>query len=80
MSSRIEDYAIVGNCETLALVGCDGSIDWLSLPRFDSDVWFCALLGERKHGRWLIAPSTGDLQSTRRYCGWASMGEKRRWS
>ena len=69
MPNRIEDYAVIGNCETLALVGRDGSIDWLGLPRFDSAACFCALLGEPKHGRWLIAPAEGDVRITRRYCG-----------
>src|SRR5271166_197357 len=69
MPSRIEDYAVIGNCETLALVGRDGSIDWLSLPRFDSSGCFCALLGEAKHGRWLIAPAAGDVRISRRYRG-----------
>jgi GH15 family glucan-1,4-alpha-glucosidase len=69
MPSRIEDYAVIGNCETVALVGRDGSIDWLSLPRFDSAACFSALLGEPKHGRWLIAPAVRDFQTTRRYRG-----------
>jgi GH15 family glucan-1,4-alpha-glucosidase len=69
MPSRIEDYAVIGNCETLALVGRDGSIDWLCLPRFDSSACFSALLGESKHGRWLIAPAANDVRVTRRYCG-----------
>ncbi len=69
MPNRIEDYAVIGNCETLALVGRDGSIDWLGLPRFDSAACFSALLGEPKHGRWLIAPAPGDVRVSRRYCG-----------
>ncbi|HEY8441112.1 MAG TPA: glycoside hydrolase family 15 protein [Xanthobacteraceae bacterium] len=56
MPLRIEDYALIGDCETAGLVGRDGSIDWLCLPRFDSDACFAALLGEPKNGRWLIAP------------------------
>jgi GH15 family glucan-1,4-alpha-glucosidase len=69
MPNRIEDYAVIGNCETVALVGRDGSIDWLSLPRFDSAACFSALLGEPKHGRWLIAPAEKGFGVTRRYRG-----------
>ena len=67
MPLRIEDYAVIGNCETAALVGRDGSIDWLCLPRFDSSACFCALLGGPEHGRWLIAPAQNDVEVTRRY-------------
>ena len=67
MPLRIEDYAVIGNCETAALVGRDGSIDWLCLPRFDSAACFSALLGGPEHGRWLIAPAEGDAEVARRY-------------
>src|SRR5499426_3063522 len=56
MASRIEDYALVGDCETAALVSRDGSIDWLCWPRFDSAACFAALLGDANNGRWQIAP------------------------
>lgn len=69
MSCRIEDYGLIGDCETAALVGRDGSIDWLCWPAFDSDACFAALLGTHEHGRWLIAP-VGDITATsRRYWG-----------
>jgi GH15 family glucan-1,4-alpha-glucosidase len=67
MPLRIEDYAIIGDCKSAALVGRDGSIDWLCWPRFDSDACFAALLGAREHGRFQIAPRDGATRITRRY-------------
>jgi GH15 family glucan-1,4-alpha-glucosidase len=67
MPSRIEDYALIGDCETAALVARDGSIDWLCLPRFDSGACFAALLGTPEHGRWLLAPAGEIRRVTRRY-------------
>jgi GH15 family glucan-1,4-alpha-glucosidase len=62
---RIEDYALIGDTQTAALVARDGSIDWLCLPRFDSGACFSALLGDAQHGRWLLTPA-GEVQSTER--------------
>ncbi len=67
MPLRIEDYGLIGDTQTAALVGRDGSIDWLCLPHFDSGACFAALLGEPAHGRWLLAPSTPSRATTRRY-------------
>ncbi|HYL48145.1 MAG TPA: glycoside hydrolase family 15 protein, partial [Stellaceae bacterium] len=68
-TARIEDYALIGNCATAALVGRDGSIDWLALPRFDAAACFAALLGTPDNGRWLIAPAEPVRNVSRRYRG-----------
>ena len=67
MPCKIEDYGLIGDCETAALVGRDGSIDWLCWPAFDSDACFAALLGTEKHGRWKIAPTEDVTNISRRY-------------
>jgi GH15 family glucan-1,4-alpha-glucosidase len=64
---RIEDYAMISDCQTAALVGSDGSIDWLCFPRFDSPACFANLLGTPDHGRWVIAPQGEIKRTTRRY-------------
>ena len=63
----IEDYGLVGDLRAAALVGRNGSVDWLCLPRFDSPSCFSALLGDERHGRWLLAPTDEVLTTTRRY-------------
>jgi GH15 family glucan-1,4-alpha-glucosidase len=67
MASRIEHYAMVGDTQTAALVGDDGSIDWMCAPRFDSGACFAALLGDENHGRWQIAPAAGGRATRRQY-------------
>jgi len=67
MALKIEDYAMIGDCKTAALVGRNGSIDWLCWPRFDSAACFAALLGECENGRWLIAPKEESIEVSRRY-------------
>ncbi|WP_459617125.1 glycoside hydrolase family 15 protein [Bordetella sp. 2513F-2] len=67
MSRPLEDYGLIGNMLSAALVGRDGSIDWLCLPHFDSPACFAALLGDASHGRWLLAPAAPDASAQRRY-------------
>ena len=67
MALRIEDYALIGDTHTASLVGRDGSIDWLCLPRFDSPACFAGLLGTQEHGSWRIAPADQVVSTTRRY-------------
>jgi GH15 family glucan-1,4-alpha-glucosidase len=67
MPARIEEYALIGDCQTAALVARDGSIDWLCFPRFDSGACFAALLGTPEHGRWLLAPAEPVRTVRRRY-------------
>ena len=65
MATPIEDYALIGDCHTAALVGRDGSIDWLCLPRFDAPAYYAALLGTPENGRWQISPR-GEIRHVRR--------------
>lgn len=67
MSNKIEDYGLIGDCETAALVGRNGSIDWLCWPAFDSDACFAAILGTNRNGRWLIAPDQEVTKTSRGY-------------
>jgi GH15 family glucan-1,4-alpha-glucosidase len=69
MASRIEDYALIGDLHTAALIARDGSLDWLCLPRFDSPACFAALIGNDSHGRWRIAPVGAGASTRRRYLG-----------
>ena len=67
MTQRIEDYALIGDCKSAALIGRDGSIDWLCWPRFDSPACFAALLGNSENGRWLIRPRQAVVETKRSY-------------
>jgi GH15 family glucan-1,4-alpha-glucosidase len=77
MSTPIEDYGIIGNTYTAALVSREGSIDWLCLPRFDSESVFAALLGGPEHGRWLITPADRLVRLSRYYRGETGILETR---
>src|SRR5580704_18127646 len=77
MSAPIEDYGIIGNTYTAALVSREGSIDWLCLPRFDSEAVFAALLGKPEHGRWLITPVDPLVRLSRSYRGETGILETR---
>src|SRR4051812_13597584 len=67
MALPTEQYALIGDCQTAALVGSDGSIDWLCFPAFDSGACFAALLGSPENGRWQIAPTDPPTAVRRRY-------------
>ena len=69
LALKIEDYGLLGDTETAALVGRDGSVDWLCLPRFDSPACFAALLGDESAGFWRLAPASGGMCTRRRYRG-----------
>ncbi|MEU7198798.1 glycoside hydrolase family 15 protein [Streptomyces sp. NPDC045470] len=69
MHAPIEDYALIGDLQTAALVGRNGSVDWLCLPHFDSAACFAALLGDQENGHWLLAPTDPDARAERSYRG-----------
>ena len=66
MAGLIEEYAIIGDMQTAALIGLDGSAEWLCLPRFDSPACFAALLGDERNGQWMIAPTASQGPPSRR--------------
>ena len=67
MALPIEDHAVIGDTQTVALIARDGSMDWLCLPRFDSGACFAALLGDEGHGCWALAPADEVESTSRRY-------------
>jgi GH15 family glucan-1,4-alpha-glucosidase len=69
MASKIEDYGLIGNTYTSALVSRSGSIDWLCAPRFDSDACFAALVGYDEHGRWSLRPTVAVRENRQSYRG-----------
>ncbi|MET1025934.1 MAG: glycoside hydrolase family 15 protein, partial [Dongiaceae bacterium] len=77
VAGKIEDYALIGDCHSAALIGRNGSVDWLCWPRFDSAACFAALLGTADNGRWLIAPTGAVTQTSRAYLDQTLMLETR---
>lgn len=77
MSKPLEEYGLIGNLVSAALIGSDGSIDWMCLPRFDSPACFAALLGTPQNGRWLITPQDKSYRATQRYVSGTAVLETR---